>query len=112
MFTGAELKDWVIIVAGNVFIVVLVVRMISHWAKREWGDLLTNALVAVFIAWIVYSTDTFIKFLRWLANKVTGGQSGSTALGAHHAPVLDAGHALALHDGAAHVAALLGAGLI
>lgn len=105
MFTGAELKDWVIIVAGNIFIVVLVVRMVSHWAKREWGDLLTNLLVAVFIAWIVYSTDTFISFLRWAAGKITGGQSGASA-------ALDATQGLALHDGASHVVALLGSGLI
>src|SRR5690625_7750646 len=89
MFTGAELKDWVIIVAGNIFIVILVVRMISHYAKREWGDLLTNFLVAVFIAWIVYSTDTFIGFLRWVAEKVSGGQAeaaGAVLAAADSAP--------------------------
>src|SRR5690625_6405370 len=94
MFTGAELKDWVIIVAGNIFIVILVVRMISHYAKREWGDLLTNFLVAVFIAWIVYSTDTFIGFLRWVAERARGGQA--EASGAVLAPTASAPHSSVL----------------
>ena len=108
MFTGAELKDYVIILAGNIFIVILIIRMISHYAKREWGDLLTNFLVAVFIAWIVYSTDTFINFLRWLANKISGGQSQAAA------QALDAaqGAVLAAADSAPQVATLLMAGVI
>lgn len=81
MFTGAELKDWVIIVAGNIFIVILVVRAVSHFAKREWGELLGTVLIAIFIGWIVYSTDTFIGFLKWAAAKVTGGES-ATAMNA------------------------------
>lgn len=108
MFTGAELKDYVIILAGNIFIVILVIRMISHWAKREWGELLTNFLIAVFIAWIVYSTDTFINFLRWLANKIAGGEAttaSATLDGAH-------GAILAAADSAPHVAAVLTAGVI
>ena len=108
MFTGADLKAWVIIVVGNLFIVVLVVRMFSHYAKREWGELLTNFLVAVFIAWIVYSTDTFIEFLKWAANKVTGGEAqaaGQLLDGAH-------GAVLAAADSAPQTLALLSAGLI
>lgn len=108
MFTGAELKDYVIILAGNIFIVILIVRMISHYAKREWGELLTNFLIAVFIAWIVYSTDTFINFLRWLANTVSGGQSQAAT------EALDSvqGVVLAAADSAPQVAALLTAGMI
>ncbi|UYG18306.1 hypothetical protein BRM3_14990 (plasmid) [Brachybacterium huguangmaarense] len=107
MFTGAELKDWVLIVAGNIFIVILVVRAISHYAKREWGELITNLLIAVFIAWIVYSNSTFIAFLRWAAEKITGGQSAS-------ASGMDGAHTgvQALADSAPHVMALLAAGVI
>lgn len=107
MYSGADIKDWVILIAGNVFIVILIFRMISHYAKREWGELLTNFLIAIFIAWIVYSTDTFITFLKWLANKVSGGKSDTAGA------VIDAvhGHALTLADGvtaaAPHVATLL-----
>lgn len=92
MFTGAELKDWIIILAGNIFIVILVVRAVSHFAKREWGELLGTILIAIFIGWIVYSTDTFINFLKWAAAKITGGESGpSNALGA-----LDGAHGAVL----------------
>lgn len=107
MFTGAELKDWVIIVAGNIFIVILVIRMISHYAKREYGELITNLLIAIFIAWIVYSTDTFISFLQWVANKVTGGQAQASG-----ALETSQGAVLAVTDSAPHVAALLTAGVI
>lgn len=107
MFTGAELKDYVIILAGNIFIVILIVRMISHYAKREWGELLTNFLIAVFIAWIVYSTDTFITFLRWLATKISGDQEPAAAA-LHNMQ----GTVLAAIDGAPQLATLLTAGVI
>lgn len=108
MFTGAEFTAWVIIVAGNVFIAILVVRMLSHYAKREWGDMLTNFLVAVFLAWIIYATDSFIAFLRWVAGRISGGdtQAAAHALdGAQGAVIAAAGHA-------PHVASLLTAGVI
>lgn len=72
MYDGMDIKDWVITIAGNIFIVILLFRVLAHYAKKEWGELLTNLLVAVFIAWIVYSNESFIAFLTFMWGKFAG----------------------------------------
>lgn len=71
--TGAGLKDWVIIVAGNIFIVLFVVRTLGAFAKKEWGEMIVNVLVGVFVAGLVYSTDSTITILKNLWSLISGG---------------------------------------
>lgn len=70
--TGAGLKDWVIIVAGNIFIVLFVVRTLGAFAKKEWGEMIVNVLVGVFVAGLVYSTDSTITILKNLWSLISG----------------------------------------
>ncbi|MGW2255403.1 hypothetical protein ACWCXH_35285 [Kitasatospora sp. NPDC001660] len=70
--TGADLKAWVLLIAGNVFIVILVVRSIGYYAKREWGELIGHILVAILIAGFVFATDTSVGLLKDLWGKVSG----------------------------------------
>lgn len=44
--TGSDLKTWVLLIAGNVFIIILVIRAITYYAKREWGELIGHFLAA------------------------------------------------------------------
>ena len=74
MYDGADIKDWVLLIGGNIFIIIMVIRSISCYAKKEWGDLVTNLVVAAVIAWIVYSNDSFIEFLKWIFGKLSGGE--------------------------------------
>lgn len=70
--TGTSFKDWVLVIAGNVFIVVLVVRGIGHWVKREWGDLIVHFLVAILLAAFVYMTDQTVAVMKTLAKMIFG----------------------------------------
>lgn len=67
------LKDWIIVLAGNIFIVILVVRALGAYAKRDWGDLVTNLVVAVVIGFLVYANDSAVALIKHLANLAFGG---------------------------------------
>ena len=65
-------KDWAILTVGNLFIIILLIRVIGAWAKREWGDLFTNLVGAVVIAFLVYANDSAVALLKQLANLAFG----------------------------------------
>lgn len=67
------LKDWIIVLAGNIFIVILVVRALGAYAKRDWGDMVTNFVVAVVIGFLVYANDSAVALIKHLANLAFGG---------------------------------------
>jgi hypothetical protein len=70
--TGEDFKNWVLIIAGNVFIVILVVRAVGYFAKREWGELIGHILVAVLIAGFIYSTDTMLSLIKGVVHLIFG----------------------------------------
>lgn len=72
MYDGAQILAWILALAGNVLIAVLVVRMLSSFAKKEWGDMITNVLGAALLAWIIWGNESFIAFLTWVVRQVTG----------------------------------------
>lgn len=72
MYDGGQILAWILALAGNVLIAVLVVRMLSSFAKKEWGDMITNVLGAALLAWIIWGNESFIAFLTWVVGKVTG----------------------------------------
>lgn len=70
---GSSLKDWVLVFAGNIFIVVLAIRAVGHYAKREWGELVTSLLAAVFIAGVIYANDQTMTILKNIFTMIFGG---------------------------------------
>ncbi|MET9365793.1 hypothetical protein ABZX93_33460 [Streptomyces sp. NPDC006632] len=67
------MKTWVFLIAGNIFLIVLVVRAIGHYAKREWGDLIGHVIAGVVVAGFVFATDTTKGMFIEIWNKVAGG---------------------------------------
>lgn len=72
MITGADFKDAVLVLAGNIFIVILIVRAIGCWTKKEWGELIAHLVLAVVIAGMIYATDLFINVLKAFATAIFG----------------------------------------
>ncbi|MFC8875587.1 hypothetical protein [Streptomyces ardesiacus] len=70
--SGADLKTWVFLIAGNIFLIVLVVRSIGHYAKREWGDLIGHIIAGVVVAGFVFATETTKTMFVEIWNKVAG----------------------------------------
>ncbi|TLQ38868.1 hypothetical protein [Streptomyces marianii] len=70
--TGAELKDWILIVVGNLFAAFLAIRALGHFLKKEWGEMITLAVAAVFVGAIIWAPDTVQTFLEDVWGKVSG----------------------------------------
>lgn len=77
MPTGLDFKDWVLVIAGNIFIVIFVVRAIGYYAKKEWGEMIAHIGVAIVLAGFIYATDTSITLLQNIWNLFTGGGSSA-----------------------------------
>lgn len=69
---GASIKDAVLALAGNIFIILFIVRTIGAFGKKEWGELIINILAGVLIAGLVYSNETTITLLRNIWNTFLG----------------------------------------
>ncbi|WP_432094913.1 hypothetical protein [Streptomyces sp. bgisy100] len=69
---GSDLKKWILLIAGNVFIVILAVRGIGYYAKREWGELIGHLMAAVVIAGIVYAPNVAVDMFKGIWSKVAG----------------------------------------
>lgn len=63
MTSGEDLRDWILLVAGNIFIIVLAARSVGHFAKREFGEMIGMCVAAVVVAGFVYFPDESIDFL-------------------------------------------------
>lgn len=70
--TGAELKDWILIVVGNLFAAFLAVRAFGCWLKKEWGEMVTLFVAAVFVGALVWAPDAVQGVLTGVWDKVSG----------------------------------------
>ena len=61
---GAAAKDWVLLIGGNVFIIILVVRGLAHYAKKEWGELIGFLGASIVVASFVYFPTQTIDFIK------------------------------------------------
>lgn len=69
---GVAFKDWVLLLAGNIFIIIFVIRAIGAFAKKEWGELVVNFLAGIVIAGFVYFTDSSIAVLKSIWTTIFG----------------------------------------
>ncbi len=76
MTDGAALRDWVLLVAGNIFMLLLAARAVGHFAKREWGEMIGMGVAAVFVAGFVYFPDQSIGFFQDIWQTFLGESGG------------------------------------
>lgn len=70
--TGADLKNWILIVVGNLFAALLAVRALGHLLKREWGEMVTLFVAAVAVGAVIWSPDSVQSLLTGVWGKVSG----------------------------------------
>jgi len=71
--TGVAVKDAVLTLAGNVFIIIFIIRTVGAFAKKEWGELVVNFLAGIIIAGFVYFTDSSVTVLKTIWSLIFGG---------------------------------------
>ncbi|MCX5426084.1 hypothetical protein [Streptomyces sp. NBC_00078] len=70
--TGSELRDWILIVVGNLFGAFLAIRALGHFLKKEWGEMVTLFVAAVFVGAVVWAPDLVKGVLTGVWGKVSG----------------------------------------
>lgn len=70
MFTGEDFKTAVLLILGNIFIIILAVRTLGHWMKREWGEMTAHIVGAILVAFVVYAPDTAVSLLNRAAETI------------------------------------------
>ncbi|MFK0296630.1 hypothetical protein ACIQU6_40020 [Streptomyces sp. NPDC090442] len=70
--TGSQLKDWILIVVGNLFVAFLALRALGHFLKKEWGEMVTLFVAAVAVAAVIWAPDTVKALLTGVWGKISG----------------------------------------
>ena len=70
--TGADLKIWILAIAGNLFVVVLVVRGLGAFFKRDYGEMVTLFLSGVLLAGLIWFPDDAVSLLKAIWGKAVG----------------------------------------
>jgi len=71
-FTGQAVKTAILLILGNVFIVLLAVRAVGAWARKEWGELVALVVGAVVVAGFIYFPDQIVNLLKTVYTQLTG----------------------------------------
>ena len=70
--TGNELADWIIAIVGNVFLVILIIRLVGAWMKDQWGQVIGILVGGIIVAAAIYMPDQFKSFLTGLWKLIMG----------------------------------------
>ena len=71
MYTGRSLLDWVLSAIAGVFTIILVSNMTAIFAKKDWGQMIAFIAAAIVCGWVILSPDTFIAFIKFVAQKIS-----------------------------------------
>jgi hypothetical protein len=70
--TGADLKIWILVVLGNLFIAVAAIRFFGCWVKKDYGEMITLFVAAVLLVGFIWFPDSTIGVFKGIWSKVSG----------------------------------------
>jgi hypothetical protein len=70
--TGADLKTWILAIAGNVFVALLVIRGLGAFLKRDYGEMATLFVAGVLLAGLIWFPDGAVALMKAIWQKVVG----------------------------------------
>ncbi|MEY9839509.1 TcpD family membrane protein [Streptacidiphilus sp. EB103A] len=73
---GNSLVSWALTIVGSLFGLVLGVRAFGHWAKKEWGALITHFVGAAVVAFMIFSPDQAVTILKLIGAKLASVFTG------------------------------------
>lgn len=67
-----SLSSTILTLVGSAFVIVIVVRMFTAYAKKNWGELITELVAVLFVGWFIWDTDGAISTLKGLVTGIFG----------------------------------------
>ncbi|MFD4020655.1 hypothetical protein [Streptomyces sindenensis] len=70
--TGEGLKTWILLFVGNLFVAFLAIRALGYLIKKEWGEMVTLMVAAVFVGAVIWAPTVVKDVLLGVWNKIAG----------------------------------------
>jgi hypothetical protein len=67
-----SLSQTILTLVGSAFVIVIVVRMFTAYAKKNWGELITELVAVLFVGWFIWDTTGAITTLKGLVTGIFG----------------------------------------
>lgn len=72
-FDFSGIQNTVVRIVGSLLIIILVIRAAIAYAKRSWGELVSEVVFVLVIGWFVWFPTNAIETLK----AITGGTTGA-----------------------------------
>jgi len=72
VFSLDTLKTVILGAVGTFVIIVLIVRMASAYAKKQWGELVTEVAGAIVVFYACFFTDSFVELIKKIGVGIFG----------------------------------------
>lgn len=63
----------IIAILGSLVMVILVVRIVIAYGKKQWGEMITEVVAVVFVGWFVWFPDSAKTTIKDVAKSIFGG---------------------------------------
>lgn len=67
-----SLSSLILTLVGSAFVIVIVVRMFTAYAKKAWGELITELVAVIFVGWFIWDTTGAINTLKGIVTGIFG----------------------------------------
>ena len=67
-----SLSSLILTLVGSAFVIVIVVRMFTAYAKKNWGELITELVAVLFVGWFIWDTTGAINTLKGFVTSIFG----------------------------------------
>ncbi len=67
-----SLSSLILTLIGSAFVIVIVVRMFTAYAKKNWGELITELVAVLFVGWFIWDTTGAITTLKGIVTGIFG----------------------------------------
>jgi TctA family transporter len=69
-------EELILKILGNLFLLILAIRMVVAYLKKDYGEMIAEICVAVVIVGFVYFTDQTVGILKGIWNATIGNWFG------------------------------------
>jgi len=67
-----NIKTLVLGAVGTIVIIILFVRIATAYGKKQWGEIVTELMAAVFVFYACFFTDAFVNTIKTIGQSVFG----------------------------------------
>lgn len=67
-----SLKNAIITILGSLVMIILVIRIVTAYGKKQYGEMITELIAVIFVAWFVFTPDSAQSTIVSLAKTIFG----------------------------------------